>query len=105
MVREIKKFPDELRERIITEAMLYLSHDDETYRSVAKKMKLSATTISRDLYYKLEYIDKVLYSEVRKKVKYNTKVALFRAREAKEKLRLKALKISERKNRHKKDVS
>ena len=105
MTKRRKKFSPGLEERIITEAMLYLSHDDETYKSVAEKMKLSQTTIGRDLYYKLESIDKILYAEVRKKVKYNTRIALFRARAAKLKKKQRMLKMKERKTRQKKDVS
>lgn len=83
-----------LEKRIITEAMLYLSHDDETYVSVARKMRVSAATIYRDLAIKLESLDKALYNDVRKKARFNSRVALIRAREAKKRLR----KIRNRKN-------
>lgn len=70
-----------IEERIYQEADLFLKNY-LTVREVAKELKISKSTVHKDLSERLKYVDSSLYEEVRKLLDYNKKVRHIRGGEA-----------------------
>lgn len=62
-----------IKTRVIEEAK-YIIETKETVREIGKKFKVSKSTVHKDLSDRLKKIDKNLYSEVEKILKYHTDI-------------------------------
>lgn len=70
-----------LNERIINEA-LYMIETDKTVREIANVFKVSKSTVHKDLHERLIKIDKSLYEDVSKVLKYHTEIRHIRGGES-----------------------
>ena len=70
-----------LNERIINEA-LYMIKTEKTVREIAQIFKVSKSTVHKDLHERLINIDKNLYYEVDKILKYHTNIRHIRGGES-----------------------
>lgn len=62
-----------IKTRVMEEAK-YIIETKETIREIGKKFKVSKSTVHKDLSDRLKKIDKKLYSEVEKILKYHTDI-------------------------------
>jgi len=60
-----------INERVLNEAN-YIINTEETVRELARKFKVSKSTVHKDLHERLKKIDKDLYIKVDKILKYHT---------------------------------
>lgn len=71
----------EINKRVIEEAK-YILKTNDTIRSVAKVFRVSKSTVHKDLHERLSKIDKKLYLDVDKILKYHTDIRHIRGGEA-----------------------
>lgn len=64
----------EVNQKRIKKEALYMIKTKETIRNIAKKFKVSKSTVHKDLHERLKSIDYNLYIEVDKILKYHIKV-------------------------------
>lgn len=81
-----------LNERIINEA-LYMIETGKTVREIAQVFKVSKSTVHKDLHERLINVDKNLYLEVDKILKYHTNIRHIRGGESTKKKYLNDLKL------------
>ena len=81
-----------LNERIINEA-LYMVETGKTVREIAQVFKVSKSTVHKDLHERLINVDKNLYLEVDKILKYHTNIRHIRGGESTKKKYLNDLKL------------
>lgn len=62
-----------IRARVLEEAK-HIIETGETVREIAQKFKVSKSTVHKDLHERLKKIDKELYIEVDKILKYHTNI-------------------------------
>ena len=73
--------PKAINERIINEA-LYIIKTGKTIREIAPVFKVSKSTVHKDLHERLINIDKTLYKNVDKILKYHTDIRHIRGGES-----------------------
>jgi len=72
---------NEINKRVIEEAN-YILNTGDTIRSTAKVFRVSKSTVHKDLHERLSKIDKKLYLDVDKILKYHTDIRHIRGGEA-----------------------
>lgn len=72
---------NEINKRVIEEAN-YILNTGDTIRSTAKVFRVSKSTVHKDLHERLAKIDKKLYLDVDKILKYHTDIRHIRGGEA-----------------------
>lgn len=67
--------------RIIDEAN-YILESEKTVREIAKKFKVSKSTVHKDLHERLKYIDEIKFKEVDRILKYHIDIRHIRGGES-----------------------
>jgi Stage III sporulation protein D. len=70
-----------IKERVLKEAN-YMLENHETVREIAKRFKISKSTVHKDLHERLKKIDKKLYLKIDKILKYHIKIRHIRGGES-----------------------
>ena len=71
----------DINERVLSEAR-YLIKTEKTVREISKVFKVSKSTVNKDLHERLIKIDRNLYEDVDKILKYHTDIRHIRGGEA-----------------------